>query len=49
MSEEKKEYEICNRCNGRGQTSRLQSYGAFNNWVYETCRECWGKGKVEKK
>lgn len=44
----KEEYETCNKCHGRGRTSRLQSYGAFNNWVYETCRRCDGKGEVKK-
>lgn len=46
--DEEKEYETCWSCGGSGRTSRLQSYGAFNNWVYEDCRKCRGEGKTEK-
>lgn len=47
--DEDSEYEICWKCGGSGRTSRLQSYGAFNNWVNENCVDCKGKGKVEKR
>lgn len=44
-----KKYEHCRKCHGTGSISRLQSYGAFNNWVYDGCRDCHGIGEKEVK
>lgn len=44
----KEELVECRNCYGKGQVTRVQSYGAFNGFVNETCYICRGKGKVKK-